>query len=58
LVKVTVAPETAAPDESVTLPVTREVVPCAYTNPLRASRKRKVLNANKDGFLPMFLLQD
>jgi hypothetical protein len=40
-VKVTVAPATTAPCESVTTPVTREVVPCPKAIPLVSSKMKR-----------------
>jgi hypothetical protein len=51
LVSVTAAPGMAAPDVSVTVPLTREVVPCAEISTHRNSAKTINANALANGFL-------
>jgi hypothetical protein len=53
-VSVTVAPLTAAPVLSVTVPVTREVVPCPNETTASENARARAESAVANGLLPIF----
>jgi hypothetical protein len=56
-VNVTVAPDTAAPALSVTVPVTREVVPCPEALAAKSTARAKTETVENSLLIDMLLLQ-